>query len=58
MIGEKQEAITWKLTTKADPRLVGVQTLTVRAISARDNHPVVSEAVIEVEFLGKGERGR
>jgi hypothetical protein len=58
MIGAKQEAITWKLTTKADARLVGIQSLTARATSLRDNHPVVSEAVIEVEFLGQGERNR
>ncbi len=42
---------TLVLTPKADPKLVGVRTLPVRATATRDGFPVVSECDIEVEFV-------
>lgn len=39
-----------KLTTKDDPKLTGVRTLTVRATATRQGYPVVSETEVEVEF--------
>jgi hypothetical protein len=42
--------------TKADKRLTGTRTLTVRATGKRDGRLVVSETTVEVEFVGKPNR--
>jgi hypothetical protein len=41
---------TLTVSSKADPKLAGVQKLTARATATRDGHPVVSECELEVEF--------
>lgn len=51
VLSAKQDAASWKITTKADARLQGRFALQARATAQRDGHPVIAETTIEVEFL-------
>lgn len=51
VLAPKQENVELQVTTDADGRLAGNWTFTVRASALRDNHPIVSEAAFEVEFV-------
>lgn len=44
------------LSSKADPKLAGVWTLTARATGTRDGYPVVSECEVEVEFTHRSRK--
>ncbi len=47
---------TLVFTSEADPKVVGVRSLPVRATATRDGFPVVSECAVEVEFVTRTEK--
>jgi len=49
-------AVVLAIETKADMRLTGTRTLTIRATGTRHGHPVVSETPVEVVVVPKGDR--
>jgi len=55
-IPSNKSAVPLAAETKADKRLVGTWHLTIRATGKFHGHPVVSETVVEVEFVGKAGR--
>lgn len=44
-------AVDWRIETSNDFRLIGVQHLTARATTMKNNYAVVSETTFEVEFV-------
>jgi len=51
VVPRNQEAVDWTLKTSDSPRLVGRRTLTLRASTTAGGLPVISETVLDVEFL-------
>jgi hypothetical protein len=51
VVPRNQEAVDWTLKTSDSPRLAGRRTLTVRASTTAGGLPVISETVLDVEFL-------
>lgn len=55
---EGKPTVAFRVAAKDDPKLLGAKAVTVRATGTHEGYPVVSEAVIEIEFVRPKPAGR
>ena len=47
-----RDTLSGTITTRSDPRLLGIRQLTARAATLRNGHPIESGTTFAVEFVG------